>query len=111
MRSRRIPADLLSKVYELLKRLLETGLIEYSNSEWASTIVLVTKKNGTDVRLCIDYRLVNPTTPGQLSLGFRTATPGRETTRRLGEFLGISPADSVAPASQGTEPRGDGLQD
>ncbi|OWZ05543.1 hypothetical protein PHMEG_00022353 [Phytophthora megakarya] len=33
MRSRRIPADLLSKVYELLKRLLETGLIEYSDSE------------------------------------------------------------------------------
>ncbi|OWY90410.1 reverse transcriptase, partial [Phytophthora megakarya] len=59
MRSRRIPADLLSKVYELLKRLLETGLIEYSNSEWASAIVLVMKKNGTDVRLCIDYRLVN----------------------------------------------------
>ncbi|OWY90713.1 reverse transcriptase, partial [Phytophthora megakarya] len=51
MRSRRIPADLLSKV--------ETGLIEYSNSEWASAIVLVMKKNGTDVRLCIDYRLVN----------------------------------------------------
>ncbi|OWY96038.1 reverse transcriptase [Phytophthora megakarya] len=45
-------------VYELLKRLLETGLIEYSNSEWASAIVLVMKKNGTD-RLCIVYRLVN----------------------------------------------------
>ncbi|OWY92019.1 reverse transcriptase [Phytophthora megakarya] len=59
MWSRRIPADLLSKVYELLKRLLETGLIEYSDSEWASAIVLVMKKNGTDVRLCIDYRLVN----------------------------------------------------
>ncbi|OWZ03939.1 reverse transcriptase [Phytophthora megakarya] len=54
-----IPADLLSKVYELLKRLLETGLIEYSNSEWASAIVLVMKTNGTDVGLCIDYRLVN----------------------------------------------------
>ncbi|OWZ11643.1 LOW QUALITY PROTEIN: hypothetical protein PHMEG_00015305 [Phytophthora megakarya] len=39
--------------------LLETGLIEYSDSEWASAIVLVLKKNGTDVRLCIDYRLVN----------------------------------------------------
>ncbi|OWZ03005.1 reverse transcriptase [Phytophthora megakarya] len=58
MRSPRIAADLLSKVYELLKRLLETGLIEYSHSEWASVIVLVMKKNGTDVRLCIDYRLV-----------------------------------------------------
>ncbi|OWY90979.1 reverse transcriptase, partial [Phytophthora megakarya] len=59
MRSRRIPADLLSKVYELLKRLLETGLIEYSDSEWASPIVLVMRKNGTDVCLCNDYRLVN----------------------------------------------------
>ncbi|OWZ05331.1 hypothetical protein PHMEG_00022598 [Phytophthora megakarya] len=48
---RRIPADLLSKVYELLKRLLETGLIEYSDSEWASAIVFVMKKNGTDARL------------------------------------------------------------
>ncbi|OWZ04199.1 hypothetical protein PHMEG_00023937 [Phytophthora megakarya] len=59
MRSRRIPAGLLSKMYELLKRLLETGLIEYSDSEWASAIVLVMKKNGTDVCLYIDYRLVN----------------------------------------------------
>ncbi|OWZ05041.1 LOW QUALITY PROTEIN: hypothetical protein PHMEG_00022942, partial [Phytophthora megakarya] len=59
MRSRRIPADLLSKVFELLKRLLETGLIEYSGSEWASAIVLVMNKSDTDVRLCIDYRLVN----------------------------------------------------
>ncbi|OWZ22840.1 hypothetical protein PHMEG_0002394 [Phytophthora megakarya] len=32
-------------MYELLKRLFETGLIEYSNSEWASAIVLVIKKN------------------------------------------------------------------
>ncbi|OWY97774.1 reverse transcriptase, partial [Phytophthora megakarya] len=43
-------------VYELLKRLLETDLIEYFDSEWASAIVLVMKKNGIDVRLCIDYR-------------------------------------------------------
>ncbi|OWZ03870.1 reverse transcriptase [Phytophthora megakarya] len=46
-----------SSVYELPKRLLETGLVEYSNSEWASVIVLVMKKNGTDISLCIDYRL------------------------------------------------------
>ncbi|OWZ12402.1 hypothetical protein PHMEG_00014444, partial [Phytophthora megakarya] len=30
---------------------------QYSNSEWASAIALVMKKNGTDVRLCIDYWL------------------------------------------------------
>ncbi|GMF17474.1 unnamed protein product [Phytophthora lilii] len=58
-RVRRISGELLPKVYELLKRLLETGLIEYSESAWASPIVIVMKKNGKDIRLCIDYRLVN----------------------------------------------------
>jgi len=46
-------------VYELLKGLLEVGIIEYSDSDWASPIVIVMKKNGQDIRLCIDYRLVN----------------------------------------------------
>ncbi|POM70605.1 LOW QUALITY PROTEIN: Reverse transcriptase [Phytophthora palmivora] len=44
---------------KLLKKLLETGLIEYSNSPWASPIVIVLKKNGVDIRMCIDYRIVN----------------------------------------------------
>jgi hypothetical protein len=35
-RARRIPAHQLPQVYELLKNLLETGIIEYSDSEWAS---------------------------------------------------------------------------
>ncbi|OWZ10344.1 hypothetical protein PHMEG_00016819 [Phytophthora megakarya] len=47
------------KVYELLKKRLETGLIEMSDSAWASPIVIVLKKNGVDIRMCIDYRLVN----------------------------------------------------
>ncbi|GMF47043.1 unnamed protein product [Phytophthora fragariaefolia] len=51
--------ELLPKRYELFKRLLETGLIEYSTSAWASAIVVVMKKNGKDIRLCIDYRVVN----------------------------------------------------
>jgi hypothetical protein len=58
-RSRRIPGDLLPKLYELLKRLLETKLISYSESPWASPIVIFMKKNGNDIRLCIDYRRVN----------------------------------------------------
>ncbi|OWZ23031.1 reverse transcriptase [Phytophthora megakarya] len=44
---------------DLLKKLLETELIEYSDSEWAPPIVIVTRKNGVDIRLCIDYRLEN----------------------------------------------------
>ncbi|OWY99097.1 reverse transcriptase [Phytophthora megakarya] len=47
------------KVYELLKKRLETGLIEMSDSAWASLIVIVLMKNGVDIRMCIDYRLVN----------------------------------------------------
>jgi hypothetical protein len=58
-RARRIPQHLLPKVYELLKRLLESGLIRFSTSYWASPIVIVMKKNGVDIRLCIDYRRVN----------------------------------------------------
>ncbi|KAJ8574703.1 hypothetical protein ON010_g4511 [Phytophthora cinnamomi] len=47
------------KVYDLLKKLLETGLIETSHSDWASPIAIAMKKNGVDIRLCIDCRLVN----------------------------------------------------
>ncbi|POM73629.1 Reverse transcriptase [Phytophthora palmivora] len=46
-------------VYELLKKLLENGLIETSTYPWASPIVIVLKKNGVDIRMCIDYRVVN----------------------------------------------------
>ncbi|OWZ03441.1 reverse transcriptase [Phytophthora megakarya] len=47
------------KVYELLKNLLESNLIEHLESQWASPIVTVHKKNGVYIRMCIDYRLVN----------------------------------------------------
>ncbi|PAA63164.1 hypothetical protein BOX15_Mlig027025g2 [Macrostomum lignano] len=41
-----------------INQLIEQGVIEESNSEWASPIVLVRKKDGSQ-RLCIDYRSVN----------------------------------------------------
>ncbi|OWY97047.1 hypothetical protein PHMEG_00032518 [Phytophthora megakarya] len=50
------------KLYELLKGLLKAGLIAFSNSPWASPIVIVLKKNGEDIRLCIDYKMVNHVT-------------------------------------------------
>ncbi|GMF34609.1 unnamed protein product [Phytophthora fragariaefolia] len=61
-RARRVPLKHLKKLYELLKVLLKAGLIAFSNSPWASPIVIVLKKNGVDIRLCIDYKLVNAIT-------------------------------------------------
>ncbi|OWZ11380.1 reverse transcriptase [Phytophthora megakarya] len=58
-RPRSVGPHLAIKVYELLKKLLEATLIEHSESPWASPIVIVLKKNGVDIRMCIDYRVVN----------------------------------------------------
>ena len=49
-------------MYELMKGLLRARLCRHSKSRWASPIVIVMKKNGKDIRLCIDYRLVNSLT-------------------------------------------------
>ncbi|GMF20058.1 unnamed protein product [Phytophthora fragariaefolia] len=61
-RAWRLPPKHLRKLYELLKTLLEAGLIAFSNSPWASPIVIVLKKNEVDIRLCIDFKLVNTIT-------------------------------------------------
>ncbi|GMF18215.1 unnamed protein product [Phytophthora fragariaefolia] len=61
-KARRIPLRHLKRLYELLKGLLKAGLIAFSDSPWASPIVIVSKKNGVDIRLCIDYKLVNSVT-------------------------------------------------
>ncbi|KAE8988002.1 hypothetical protein PR002_g21893 [Phytophthora rubi] len=58
-RSRSVAPHHSMKVYELIKKLLEKGLVEHSESSWASPIVIVLKKNGVDIRMCIDYRVVN----------------------------------------------------
>ncbi|GMF60036.1 unnamed protein product [Phytophthora fragariaefolia] len=42
--------------------LLKAGLIAFSDSPWTSPIVIVLKKNGVDIRLCIDYKMVNSVT-------------------------------------------------
>ncbi|KAH9095706.1 hypothetical protein Ae201684P_015503 [Aphanomyces euteiches] len=39
--------------------LLEYGLITFSKLPWASPIVIVLKKGGKGIRLCIDYRAIN----------------------------------------------------
>ncbi|OWY98387.1 hypothetical protein PHMEG_00030863 [Phytophthora megakarya] len=61
--ARRTALRVLEKLYELLKGLLRADLITFSDSPWASPIVIVMKKNGVDIRLCIDYKRVNAVTP------------------------------------------------
>ena len=52
---RRLPFSLRSKTNELVKEMLDQGIIQPSKSPWASPVVLVEKKDGT-VRFCVDYR-------------------------------------------------------
>ena len=46
------------KVKQIIDDLLKKGIIQESESEYASPILLVKKKDGSD-RLCIDYRALN----------------------------------------------------
>lgn len=46
------------EVQKTINELLEQGVIQPSNSEYASPVVLVRKKNGK-LRMCVDYRSLN----------------------------------------------------
>ncbi|POM64369.1 Reverse transcriptase [Phytophthora palmivora] len=61
-RVRKIAPRFREKLSDLIKGLLSAKMISYSRSPWASPIVVIVKKNGVDIRLCIDYRLVNSLT-------------------------------------------------
>uniref|UniRef100_A0AAV1UBC5 Reverse transcriptase n=1 Tax=Peronospora matthiolae TaxID=2874970 RepID=A0AAV1UBC5_9STRA len=50
------------KLADLIKGSLSAKIIQPSISPWASPIVVIIKKNGEDIRLCIDYRRVNQLT-------------------------------------------------
>ncbi|OWY93904.1 hypothetical protein PHMEG_00036528 [Phytophthora megakarya] len=50
-RTRPTPLRVLEKLYKLLEGLLRAGLITFSDSSWASPIVIMLKKNGGDIRL------------------------------------------------------------
>lgn len=47
------------KLSDLIEGLLAVLIIRPSGTLWASPIVVIIKKNGVDIRLCIDYRMVN----------------------------------------------------
>ena len=57
-RPRRLRHDQKSEIQKQIKNLQEAGLIRPSESEWASNVVLVKKKDGS-WRMCIDYRDLN----------------------------------------------------
>jgi hypothetical protein len=59
--ARRVRPEVLFKLYELLKNLLQAKLIKIYRSQWASPIVIVYKKDGETIRLC---RAVNRITNG-----------------------------------------------
>ena len=61
-RVRPVAPKFREKMSELIKGLLAAKIIRYSTSPWASPIVIIIKKNGEDIRLCIDYRRVNQLT-------------------------------------------------
>ena len=58
---RRVPFAYQEGVQSDLKAMLEDGVIEKSNSEWASPLVIVKKPSG-DLRICVDYRKLNEAT-------------------------------------------------
>ncbi|EYC04907.1 hypothetical protein Y032_0085g1856 [Ancylostoma ceylanicum] len=57
-RTRPVPLGARAEFKEILKGLLERGIVEKSSSDWASPVVLVRKKDGT-LRLCVDHRELN----------------------------------------------------
>ncbi|KAG1937112.1 interleukin-1 receptor accessory protein-like 1-A [Pimephales promelas] len=58
---RRVPPAQYQKLRSVLSEMEEQEIIRKSNSEWASPLVLVWKKNG-DLRVCVDYRWLNART-------------------------------------------------
>ena len=58
---RRLPIHRRQEVEHLINEMQEQGVIQPSQSPWASPIVLVQKKDGS-IRFCVDYRKVNKVT-------------------------------------------------
>ena len=58
---RRTPVCFAGEEEAHLNKMLKAGVIQESNSDWASAPVLIRKRDGT-VRWCIDYRALNDKT-------------------------------------------------
>ena len=55
----KIPFHLKQKVKEIINEWLDLGIIQKSNSEWTSPVVVVVNKDKS-LRLTVDYRAINP---------------------------------------------------
>ena len=58
---RRFPDTQQRQIEEELGKMMEQGIIQESDSPWASQVVLVRKKDGS-TRFCVDYRHLNAVT-------------------------------------------------
>ncbi|OWZ15403.1 reverse transcriptase [Phytophthora megakarya] len=59
LKCRKLRIQFREKLAELIKGLLSAKMINHSRSPLASPIVVIIKKNGVNIKLCIDYRLIN----------------------------------------------------
>ena len=55
---RRFPYEQTKEIEKQVRTMQEQGIIQESNSPWASNVVLVKKKDGS-WRMCVDYRRLN----------------------------------------------------
>ena len=55
---RQIPPAIYQEVKEQLQQLVDGGIIQKSESPWASNMVLVRKKDNS-LRICVDFRQLN----------------------------------------------------
>ncbi|KAK7893383.1 hypothetical protein WMY93_022535 [Mugilogobius chulae] len=57
-RSYRVPQHLVAELLKEVEEMQRLGVIEPSQSEWCSPVVIVVKKDGS-LRICIDFRKLN----------------------------------------------------